>query len=191
MRKLGAIFILAIILVLAAIVYYRGFRVNRATFVNSSLNSSTNTTIPVTISSPVFQNGQPIPKKYTCDDQGTNPPLQFSDVPKQTQSLALVIDDPDTAVGTWTHWLVWNIDPRATSIAENSVPTGAVQGQTSSGQNVYGGPCPPSGTHHYHFKLFALDGKLTIPSYSDISAFQQAINGHVISQAELVGVYSR
>ncbi|MDE2311673.1 MAG: YbhB/YbcL family Raf kinase inhibitor-like protein [Patescibacteria group bacterium] len=145
----------------------------------------------MTITSPAFADGQPIPKKYTCDGDGVNPPLAFSGVPKEAGSLALVIDDPDAPSGTWTHWTLWNIDPATLLIAENSVPSGAVQGQTSSGQNAYGGPCPPSGTHHYYFKLYALDSKLTIPSFADSRALAQALNGHVMSQAQLVGTYSR
>ena len=95
------------------------------------------------------------------------------------------------SVGTWTHWLMWNIPANVSEIAENSVPGGAVQGKASSGQNNYGGPCPPSGTHRYYFRLYALDGKLTIPSYSDAKALTDAINGHVIGQAQLMGTYSK
>lgn len=147
--------------------------------------------LPMIISSPAFAQGQAIPKKYSCDDLGVNPPLEFKDVPPETNTLAFILDDPDAPNGAWTHWLLWNIDPKTSNLAENSAPDGAVQGQASSGQNVYGGPCPPAGTHHYHFKLFALDAKLSIPSFSDVAALKQAMNGHIISQAELIGTYSK
>lgn len=143
------------------------------------------------ITSQAFLDNQNIPVKYTCDGDSINPPLEFTDVPKTAKSLALIMEDPDAPNGTWFHWLVWNISPDVSHIAENSVPAGAVQGQGSSGQNVYGGPCPPSGTHHYIFTLYALDTKLTIPSYSTADKLQQAMQGHIISQAQLTGLYSR
>ncbi|MCL5666597.1 MAG: YbhB/YbcL family Raf kinase inhibitor-like protein [Patescibacteria group bacterium] len=143
------------------------------------------------IESQAFKDGENIPAKYTCDGEGVNPPLEFGNVPAEAKSLALIMDDPDAPGKTWTHWLVWNIDPAVSRIAENSVPEGAMQGQASSGQNNYGGPCPPSGTHRYYFKVYALDAKLDIPSYSDQAALEQAMDGHIIGQAELVGLYSR
>ena len=111
----------------------------------------------------------------------------------------LLVEDPDAPTGTWFHWLMWNIPPAVNQIAENSVPQGAAQGQGSSGQNVYGAPCPPSptpgsgqaGIHHYIFTVYALDSKLQLPSYSTAQNFQSAIQGHVISQAQLTGLYGR
>ncbi len=146
---------------------------------------------PMKIQSSAFENNQNIPAKYTCDAEGVNPPLEFLDVPKEAKSLALVVDDPDASSGTWTHWLVWNISPETNKLSENSVPDKSLQGQTSSGQNVYGGLCPPSGTHHYFFKLFALDAKLSISSFSTSADLEKAMQTHIISHAELVGLYSR
>lgn len=143
------------------------------------------------IISPVFLNNQNIPGKYTCDGDGVNPPLEFKDVSKEAMSLALIMDDPDAPAGTWVHWTLWNIDPSTTSIGENSVPPKAIAGQTSSGQNIYGGPCPPSGAHRYFFKLYALDTKLSLSSFSLKEDLEKAMQGHVIRQAELVGLYSR
>lgn len=143
------------------------------------------------ITSPVFENNQNIPSKYTCDGDGVNPPLEFKDVPKEAVSLALIVDDPDAPAGTWVHWTLWNIDPTTTTIIENSVPPKAISGQTSSGQNIYGGPCPPSGTHRYFFKLYALDSKLSLSSFSLKEDLEKSMQGHVIKQAELVGLYSR
>lgn len=159
------------------------------------------------IESSAFANDQTIPKKYTCDGEGVNPPLLFMDVPKTAASLALIVDDPDAPMGPWTHWTLWNIDSNVASIAENSVPVGVVQGQTSFGQNVYGGPCPPSNPknpagifggpqktgspHRYFFKLYALDSKLKIPSYSASAELTKAMEGHIVAQAELMGTYGR
>ena len=146
---------------------------------------------PMQIISPAFLNNQNIPSKYTCDGEGINPPLEFKEIPPNAQSLVLIVDDPDAPNGTWVHWTLWNIDSITTSIAENSVPPKAIAGQTSSGQNIYGGPCPPSGTHRYFFKLYALDSKLSVTSFSFKEDLEKAMQGHIISQAELVGLYSR
>ncbi len=148
-------------------------------------------TNPMQITSSEFLDNKLIPAKYTCDGEGVNPSLSFANVPKQAVTLALVVDDPDAPKGTWVHWLVWNVVPTTESIAENSVPQGAIQGQGSSGQNVYGSPCPPSGQHRYFFKLFALDTKLTIPSYSSSIDLEKAMEGHIISQAQLIGLYQK
>jgi len=144
------------------------------------------------ITSYAFENNQPIPAKYTCDGENTNPPLEFLDVPANASSLVLIMDDPDAPSGTWVHWTLWNIPATVHLIEENSAPLRVIEGKTSSGQNKYGGPCPPSGTHRYFFKLYALDvPKLELPSHSDKAALEQAMEGHIIGQAELVGLYSR
>lgn len=143
------------------------------------------------ISSNAFQNNQAIPSKYTCDGENVNPPLQIAEVPAGAKSLALVVDDPDAPVGDWVHWLVWNIEPTTTQIAENSVPAGAVQGKTDFGENQYGGPCPPSGTHRYHFKVYALDTRLDLPAETRKSGLEAVMRGHILDQGMLVGNYSR
>ena len=143
------------------------------------------------IASPAFQNNQTIPAKYTCDADNVNPPLIFSEVPQGTKSLALIVDDPDAPAGTWVHWLVWNIDPAVRQIAENSVPAGAVEGVTSFGTAGYGGPCPPSGTHRYFFKAYALDSMLELDGKADKEKLLAAMKGHILDQAELVGLYKR
>lgn len=151
---------------------------------NSSLNNM------MTISS-VFPNGGQIPDTYGCHGSDINPSLNFSGVPADAQSLALIVDDPDAPSGDWVHWLIFNIDPKITGISENSFPDGAVSGMTSSGKAEYGGPCPPSGTHHYHFKLYALDTTLNLSSSAKKGDLLSAMKGHVISQAELIGTYSQ
>ena len=143
------------------------------------------------LTSPVFQNNEKIPPQYTCDGEDVNPPLEISEVPENTQSLVLIFDDPDAPMGTWVHWLVWNTDPATTEIAENTVPTDAVEGITSFGQPGYGGPCPPSGTHRYFFKLYALDTRIDLTAEADKEKLEQAIEGHILDQVKLIGLYDR
>lgn len=143
------------------------------------------------ITSSAFKNEGAIPGKYTCDGDDENPPLSFTNIPNKTQSLVLVVEDPDAPVGTWTHWLVWNIDPLITQIQRNAVPENSVQGYNSWERNDYGGPCPPSGTHRYFFKLYALDTKLDLAPSADKAALEQEIEGHILAKSELIGTYSR
>ena len=142
----------------------------------------------LSVTSSSFGSGQLIPKKYTCDGEDVNPPLSVGGVPEGTKSLVLVVDDPDAPMGTWVHWIVWNISPTA-KIGENTVL--GVEGVNDFGKNSYGGPCPPSGTHRYFFKLYALDTKLSLPSNSRKKDVENAMNGHVLAKGELVGLYSR
>lgn len=143
------------------------------------------------ITSTAFKNSTNIPSQYTCDGSDINPPLKFSEVPSKSKSLVLISDDPDAPMGTWVHWILWNIDPKTKEISGNSVPVGAVQGTTSFGEIGYGGPCPPSGVHHYYFKLYALDIKLNLPTSAKKEDLEKAMNGHILAKAELVGLYSR
>lgn len=147
------------------------------------------------ITSPAFNNGTYIPSKYTCQGLGVNPKLNISWVPNETQSMALIMDDPD-AVGvvgyTWVHWLLWNISPTETVIEENSVPENAVVGRNSQGTSSYQGPCPPEGRNHrYYFKLYALNIEITLPSYSTKDELLEAMDGHIIAQVQLIGRYRR
>lgn len=152
-------------------------------------NSITQTSMQITSSA--FKNNEKISAKYTCDGENINPPLTFNEIPKTAQSLILISDDPDAPVGLWIHWLVWNIDPKTTEVAENSVPSGAIQGTTSFGDAKYGGPCPPSGTHRYFFKLYALDTRLDLPKSTDKKALEKAMENHILAKAEIIGLYSR
>ena len=142
------------------------------------------------VSSPVFEDGKDIPKKYSCKGEDINPPLKINNLPEGTVSLALIMDDPDAPNGTWVHWVLFNI-PVTNEIKENSVPEGSVQGVNSWGKNNYGGPCPPSGTHRYFFRVYALDTKLNLGSSADKSAVLSAMEGHIIKKAELVGLSSK
>lgn len=143
------------------------------------------------LTSSAFEPGGAIPLKYTCDGEDVNPPLTISKVMGGASSLVLIVDDPDAPNGDWVHWLVWDIDPGTTEIAENRGPEGAIQGKTSFGAPGYGGPCPPSGTHRYFFKLYVLDKKLELDSSADKGQLLEAMEGHVLEQAELMGRYSR
>ena len=147
--------------------------------------------LPMQITSTAFSHNQNIPNKYTCNGSNTNPPLQFLNIPSNAKSLVLIVDDPDAPGKTWVHWVIYNIDPQIKKIAENSVPQNAQQAMTDFGKPGYGGPCPPSGTHHYHFKLYALDTILDGLHNPDKAAIEHAMNGHIIEQSELVGLYSK
>jgi Raf kinase inhibitor-like YbhB/YbcL family protein len=168
--------------------------------VYESAQSSENSDIPentasdgisigqLTVTSPAFENGNIIPEKYTCDGVNINPALIIGDVSDDVVSLLLIMDDPDALSGTFTHWVVWNIDPQE-QIPENDVM--GIEGLNGAGMAAYIGPCPPSGTHRYFFKFYGLDTELDIESGSERSLVEDAMNGHIIAYGELVGLYSR
>lgn len=136
-----------------------------------------------------FNNNRYIPVKFSCEGEEINPNLEISEVPERAGSLALIVDDPDAPGGGWVHWLLWNIDVEHSIIRENSVPEEAVEGVTSSGKPGYNGPCPPRGTHRYFFTLYALDNLLDLPASAGKKELLEAMDGHIIAQAELVGLY--
>jgi Raf kinase inhibitor-like YbhB/YbcL family protein len=142
------------------------------------------------ITSSAFQEGGNIPSKFSCDGANISPPLQIADVPSGAKSLALIVDDPDAPSGLFTHWMVWNIAPQTSTINEGSTPEG-LQGTNDFGKSGYGGPCPPSGTHRYYFKVFALDSELNLAAGVKRSQLDAAMKGHVVAQGELMGRYSR
>jgi Raf kinase inhibitor-like YbhB/YbcL family protein len=143
------------------------------------------------ITCPAFSMNGSIPSRYTCDGKDVNPPLLIGNLPSGTQSLALIVDDPDAPGGTWVHWVVWNMGPDTREIAENTLPPDALQGMNDFQRRAYGGPCPPSGTHRYFFKLYALDAKLKLGTGAIKAALEASMQGHVLAKAELVGRYSR
>ena len=132
-----------------------------------------------------------IPSKYTCEGEDINPSLKIVGVPKNAKTLVLIMDDPDAPMGTWVHWLVWNMSPQTTEILENSVPTSSVEGTTSWRRTGYGGPCPPSGTHRYFFKLYALDIALNLSPQTDKAGLEKAMAGHILDKTELIGLYKK
>jgi Raf kinase inhibitor-like YbhB/YbcL family protein len=147
--------------------------------------------------SDAFSTNGTIPSRYTCDGDNISPPLKWNDVPAETQSLALIVDDPDAPGGTFVHWVVYDISPNTREMPE-AIPTGqstlsgsAVQGKNSFETIGYGGPCPPEGMHHYVFKLYALDCALGLPTESKKADVEAAIEGHILAQSELVGHYER
>ena len=135
-----------------------------------------------------FPNDKFIPQKYTCEGDDVNPPLTIEGIPEKTKSLALIVDDPDAPGGTWVHWVVFNIKVKDT-IDEDSVP--GMQGINDFKEKDYGGPCPPSGIHHYYFKIYALDTKLDLKEGIKKQDLEKAMEGHVLDQTELVGLYKK
>lgn len=155
----------------------------------------------ITLSSPAFSDGGPIPKLYTCDGKDVSPPLAWGTVPPSAVSLALVCDDPDAPRGTWTHWLLFNVAPDVKGLPEAvepvatpklaAGPSPAAQGVNDFGKPGYGGPCPPSGVHHYVFRLYALDVSLPPAAGASRKALLGALKGHVLAHGRLVGIYRR
>lgn len=150
----------------------------------------------IKMTSSAFKEGDIIPRKYTCDGQDISPPLAWESVPDATKSLALISDDPDAPMGTWVHWVIFNLPPDAKELSEN-VPTqrelknGAKQGTNDFRRIGYGGPCPPRGTHRYYFKLYALDTMIDISPGATKSQLLKAMEGHILAQGQLMGKYSR
>lgn len=143
------------------------------------------------LTSPIFKNGEVIPKDYTRDGADKSPPLHFEEVPDKAKSLALIMDDPDAPSGTFNHWLLFNMDPRIHDIHEGSAPVMATQGKNDWGEVQYGGPKPPSGEHRYFFKAFALDSVLPLGRGAPRGELDKAMSGHVLEEATLMGKYAR
>ena len=154
------------------------------------------TTTKLEIKSSVFETGGMISKKYTCDGEDVSPPLSWDGIPEGTKSLALISDDPDAPMGTWVHWVMYNIPPSVKELKEG-FPTdkklhdGTLQGITDFKKIGYGGPCPPSGIHRYYFKLYALDTKLNLEPGATKKQLLSAMEGHLLAQAEVMGKYKR
>jgi len=137
-----------------------------------------------------------IPARYTADGQDISPPLKIEGVPAEAKSIAMISDDPDAPVGTWVHWVVWNLSPEKTEIPEampsaGQLPDGTRQGTTDFGRTGYGGPAPPSGTHRYYFKVYALDTMLQLRAGATKSELETAMRGHILAESQLMGRYQR
>lgn len=150
----------------------------------------------LSISSAAFASGQSIPSKYSCIGRNISPDLAWSNAPAGTKSFALIADDPDAPAGTWVHWVLFNIPASANRLAEAVGPgaqlaDGSLQGKNSSGALGYDGPCPPSGTHRYFFKLYALDTLLDLSSGSSRDQLLKAMEGHILARGELMGTFSK
>ena len=142
------------------------------------------------LTSTAFADGGTIPEIYTCDGSNISPPLEFSNIPEGTESLALVVNDPEAPSGNWVHWAVWNIPTSTVGLHAGEKLSGAIQGLTSFGRNGYGGPCPPEGEHQYFFNLYALDTTLNLQAVYGIK-LEKTIESHIIQKAELIGKYHR
>ena len=163
---------------------------------HSHANSTGGMDMEIKIKSPAFEEDGMIPKKYTCDGPNVSPPLTWTAVPNETKSLALICDDPDAPMGTWVHWVVFNLPANVTELPEN-IPTqktlsnGAKQGITDFQEVGYGGPCPPSGTHRYYFKLYALDTEINFDAGITKKQLLKAMEGHILAEGQLMGKYKR
>ncbi len=143
----------------------------------------------LTITSTAFKSGQMIPSKYTCKGSNMSPPLHVDGIPEGTKAVVVIMDDPDAMVdGGFTHWLAWNLDPTMIDIPEGY--KGGVQGMNMNKRKGYYGPCPPQGTHHYHFRIFALSARLKIAADSDKKRLEVAMAGKILAQGELMGIYT-
>lgn len=142
------------------------------------------------VASPDFENGGPLPTTSAYHGDNRRPALKLTDVPESATSLAVIIHDPDAPVGDYTHWLAWNLPPTTDEIPSNNLPNEVIEGVTDFGTNSYGGPAPPSGTHHYHFVVYALDSTLDLPTETTRAELEEAMKSKIIDQAELIGTFS-
>jgi Raf kinase inhibitor-like YbhB/YbcL family protein len=150
----------------------------------------------IKVTSTAFADGGMIPPKYTADGQNVTPPLEWTAIPPTTQSFALIADDPDAPVGTWVHWVLYNIPADVSALQERIPPdtkldNGALHGLNDFGRYGYGGPSPPSGTHRYYFKIYALDSMLDVDPGKSKDELLRAMKGHILAQGELMGRYRR
>lgn len=148
------------------------------------------------VTSKAFQNGGSIPSKYTCDAENISPPLAWHGAPGTTKSYALIVHDPDAPRGDWVHWVIYHLPANQSELSENipaqeTLPSGAMQGRNDFRNIGYGGPCPPSGTHHYHFRLYALDSMLPLHAGATRQELEKAMHGHIVAETLLIGTYQR
>jgi Raf kinase inhibitor-like YbhB/YbcL family protein len=150
----------------------------------------------IELTSPAFAHGEAIPARYTCDGDDISPPLRWQGLPPRTVSVALIMDDPDAPRGIWVHWVLYNIPASSVELTEDiapadSGPGGSLQGSNSWNRVGYGGPCPPSGSHRYFFKLYALDAPLDLRAGATKDDLLAAMDGHILALGELMGTYQR
>ena len=148
------------------------------------------------ITSSAFSQGDSIPKLYTCKGKDISPPLGWTEVPDGTESFVLISDDPDAPMGTWVHWVCYNIPGSVRKLPEGvdknvNPDSGGIQGMTSFGRPGYGGPCPPSGTHRYFFKLYALNVTISLGNNAGKAEVLRVMKGHVLAEAELMGTFRK
>lgn len=142
-------------------------------------------------SSPAFEDNQMIPATYTCVGENYSPPLRIKEVPENAKCLAIIVDDPDAPNGNFTHWMIWNINPKTENIEENSAPgSGAIEGMNGGGSIGYMGPCPPSGVHHYRFKVYALSSLLDVSQNISKDELEKVIQHDLIEKDEFIGLFT-
>src|SRR5712664_425158 len=159
-------------------------------------NSPQDKKMSIQVTSVAFKEGQPIPRQYTCDGVNVSPPLEWAGAPKTAKTIAIIADDPDAPSGTWVHWVLYNVPAENIGMVENlpateSLKAGGFQGKNDFGNIGYGGPCPPSGTHRYFFKIYALDSELPLKAGATKADLEKAMEGHIVAQGQLMGTYSR
>lgn len=159
-------------------------------------NNKGDTKMEIKITSSAFNEGEMIPAKHTCDGQDVSPALKWHGIPDGTKSIALICDDPDAPRGTFVHWVLYNLPANVNELAEGApssetLPNGAKQGITDFGKVGYGGPCPPSGTHRYFFKIYALDKKIETNDTMDKAKLLTEMKDHILAQGQLMGKYQR
>lgn len=162
-------------------------------FTKYSLNSEQVQQSPQTsfqLLSPVFLEKQFIPEKYSCNGENVNPRLIIQGPPEDTQSFVLIVDDLNTRPEKWIHWILFNIPPETQTIEENSFPANSINAKNSWGENKYGGPCPPFGTHNYVFRLYALDTKINLEQTTTREEIEEAMHNHILAETSLTGLYS-
>jgi len=162
----------------------------------SSTNSAKPDKAEIKLTSAAFKEGEPIPRAYTCDGVNISPPLEWSGVPKTAKTIAIVCDDPDAPAGTWVHWVLYNLPADNIGLVENlpateTLKAGGFQGKNDFGKIGYGGPCPPSGTHRYFFKIYALDSELPLKAGATKAELMKTMEGHIVLQGQLMGTYRR
>lgn len=181
-----------IILALTAIIYFDKQQTKNLTLnVPAKVEEPSEVSGNMKLTSPTFEHNEMIPAKYTCDGDNVSPPLEINEVSERARSLILIVDDPDALGKTWVHWTVWNIPVSTKEILEGAVPEKASEGITDFGKSGYGGPCPPSGTHRYFFKLYAIGTELYLDSSATKEDIEKAMESMIIEKAELIGLYQR
>ena len=148
------------------------------------------------LTSVAFKEGESIPRQYTCEGVNISPPLEWTGVPKEAKSIAIIADDPDAPSGTFTHWVLYNLPADKIGLIENTppaetLPGGGRQGENDFHKTGYGGPCPPSGTHRYFFKIYALDSELSLKAGATKTDVEQAMQGHIVARGQLMGRYQK
>jgi len=160
----------------------------------SETNSAKPEKAEIKLTSAAFKDGESIPRAYTCDGVNISPPLEWSGVPKTAKTLAIVCEDPDAPAGTWVHWVLYNLPADNIGLVENlpateTLKAGGFQGKNDFGKIGYGGPCPPSGTHRYFFKIYALDSELPLKGGATKAELLKALEGHIVLEGQLIGTY--